>query len=234
MIRLRLVLRHALGGTEPQHLGIRHQITQGRCAGYRFNYRSYPVPNVIEEVKDASHLSRDTVWRIFTQAKRADAAIVNPHEFIAVIVRITREELQKLLVEGIQYQRIDEWYDMELFDTSFEPWEQYLVEATKSIYECVRVDSGVEQAFVSQLEADTRVKLYVKLPSWFTVPTPVGEYNPDWAILWEEHDEFGEATEVLYLVSETKYGTDLDKLRPSEKRLIQCGEKHFEQLGGVR
>jgi len=73
------------------------------------------------------------------------------------------------------------------------------------------------------------VKLYVKLPDWFSVDTPVGTYNPDWAIVVEERDAHGDATgDRLYLVRETKDTTNLDNLRPDERRKIKCGKRHFE------
>jgi len=102
---------------------------------------------------------------------------------------------------------------MTQFETDFEGWEDYMV-----LYDHVPVDSNIERDFVAALEHRDDVKLYIKLPSWFTVPTPIGEYNPDWAIVMEERDEHGQAggKPLLYLVRETKSTTDLDKLRPEE------------------
>jgi type III restriction enzyme len=96
-------------------------------------------------------------------------------------------------------------------------------------------ESEIEKAFVEGLERREDVKLYVKLPGWFTVPTPVGEYNPDWAIVLEPRDEFGKPTneELLYLVRETKDTRNRDELRPDEKRKIMCGERHFKDALGV-
>jgi type III restriction enzyme len=85
------------------------------------------------------------------------------------------------------------------------------------------------------LERRDDVKLYLKLPAWFTVPTPIGEYNPDWAIVMEKRDEYGQPTEkpLLYLVRETKSTPNLDELRPDERRKIRCGERHFTEALGV-
>jgi len=79
------------------------------------------------------------------------------------------------------------------------------------------------------LEKDARVKLYVKLPRWFEVRTPIGGYNPDWAIVMDT----GEGQDRLYLVRETKPSTNLDDLRPDEGRKIKCGRKHFNETLGV-
>jgi type III restriction enzyme len=94
----------------------------------------------------------------------------------------------------------------------------------KSVYEYVVYDSEVERAFASQLDAREDIKLFVKLPGWFQIDTPIGTYNPDWAIL--KHD--GQA---LYLVRETKGTKDFLRLRTSEADKIRCGQQHFETIG---
>ena len=103
------------------------------------------------------------------------------------------------------------------------------------MYDHVVYDSKVERQFVEGLERRDDVKLYFKLPAWFTVPTPIGEYNPDWAIVMEERDEHGRATEksLLYLVRETKSATWRTDSRPDELRKILCAERHFKGTLGV-
>ena len=95
----------------------------------------------------------------------------------------------------------------------------------KTIYNQIPCDSDIEVQFVKELEARTDVRLYLKLPFWFTVPTPVGEYRPDWAIVMDPPTKNGKP--VLYFVTETKSTTNLDALRPDEKRKILCGRSHF-------
>jgi type III restriction enzyme len=116
-----------------------------------------------------------------------------------------------------------------------ESWEDYLEPAEHSLYNPVIVDSDPERDFIQILESREDVKVYVKLPRWFTVDTPIGTYNPDWAIVIESVDEHGEPTEepTLYLVHETKDTRDMDKLRPDEARKIACGQKHFGDALGV-
>ena len=77
--------------------------------------------------------------------------------------------------------------------------------------------------------------MYVKLPSWFTLQTPIGTYNPDWAVVMEERDEHGNPTgkPCLYLIRETKHTLNLNELRPEEKRKIECGRRHFKGALGV-
>ncbi|MER3423459.1 MAG: hypothetical protein C4293_09735 [Nitrospiraceae bacterium] len=132
-------------------------------------------------------------------------------------------------MDGIKYERLDgggpdaEW-EMLLFKN--EELVNYLnaLQANKSVYEYVVYESEVERAFAKKLDEREDIKLFVKLPSWFEVDTPVGKYNPDWAIL--KHD--GTA---LYLVPETKGTRDFLKLRTVEADKVRCGQKHFETLG---
>ncbi len=200
--------------------------------------RESRLPNLIdimthqlEYTSPPVSLSRNTLIDIFSQTIHKAEAITNPQEFAAVAVRIIKDQLAEQLVKGIQYEKIDEWYEMALFELPVEDWDDYLVKAEKSLFDRVHYDSGVEEQFVNGLEARDDVKLFVKLPSWFTVPTPVGDYNPHWAIVMEDRDEFGEARDVLYLVRETKSTTNLNELRPDERRKIECGRKHFGKLG---
>jgi len=112
-------------------------------------------------------------------------------------------------------------------------WKDNLIPSPHSIYDHVVFDSNIEKEFVEGLEHRDDVKLYVKLPGWFTVPTPIGEYNPDWAIVLEKKNEDGEVEDVLYLVRETKDTRILDDLRPDERRKIISGKKHFKDALGV-
>ncbi len=139
------------------------------------------------------------------------------------------------LVDGIKYTKLNDWYEMTQLDAEIESWNEYLIPAPHSVYDQVIYDSDVEKKFVEGLEKRDDVKLYLKLPRWFTVPTPVGNYNPDWAIVIEERDAFGQPANrpLLYLVRETKSTTDLDDLLPDERRKILCGESHFQEALGV-
>ena len=98
------------------------------------------------------------------------------------------------------------------------------LQVQKSIYEYVVYDSEVEREFARRLDQREDIKLFVKLPGWFEIDTPVGKYNPDWAILKQDD-------QVLYLVRETKATRDFLKLRTSEADKVRCGQRHFEALG---
>ena len=116
-------------------------------------------------------------------------------------------------------------------------WQKFVVTASKSVYDQVAWDSNVEKDFVEALDKNDSVKMYIKLPPWFTVDTPVGKYNPDWAIIWEETDSHSVREEkMLYLVRETKdieALTRLHELRPNELRKVRCGARHFKGALGV-
>ena len=101
-----------------------------------------------------------------------------------------------------------------------------MLPAEKSIYDHVIYDSDVEETFAQELENNTQVKVYAKLPSWFKIDTPLGSYNPDWAVLVDK-----DGAEKLYFVVETKGSMFSDALRPTEKAKIECGKAHFEALG---
>src|SRR5439155_23808360 len=139
-------------------------------------------------------LSKRTLIRIISQTKATDAALVNPFEFATAAARLLKERLADHLVHGIRYESIHEWYEMKRLEESFESWDNYVIPASRSPYDKVQLDSEVERAFVQGLERMAQVKMYIKLPPWFRVPTPVGEYNPDWAIVWEDRDSHGTAS----------------------------------------
>jgi len=202
----------------------------------------YPLPNLVEIMANLMahttppvRLTRRTLLEIVKRAPDQQAVIDNPNEFATVAVRIIKQKLADQLVEGIQYERIDEWYEMAQLDVEIEGWEEYLVPADRSVYDHVVCDSDVERQFVEGLEHRDDVNLYLKLPAWFTVPTPIGEYNPDWAIVMEDRDEHGQPTgkPLLYLVRETKGTHDRDKWLPDERRKVVCGERHFRDALGV-
>lgn len=104
-----------------------------------------------------------------------------------------------------------------------------MLEAKKPLYDQFVFDSEIERKFAERLDAQLPVKFYVKLPRWFQVPTPVGNYQPDWALVRQQTDQFGEEGDKLYLVRETKG----DDMYSSEAQKVKCGQRHFEGGLGV-
>lgn len=192
----------------------------------------FPLPNLIDVMSNLlaytsspAPLTRRTLLEILRRVENQDAAVQNPHEFASVAVATLKEKLADYLVKGIRYEKINEWYEMSqiLDEEEIELFSKYTEHSTKEPYDLIPCDSEVETKFVKELEGRRDVKLYVKLPAWFTVPTPIGDYNPDWAVVIE--DENGKDT--LYMIAETKSTTNLDDLRPDERRKIYCGASHF-------
>jgi type III restriction enzyme len=95
------------------------------------------------------------------------------------------------------------------------------------LWDYLQVDSSVESAFARDLESRDDVQFFIKLPWWFKIETPIGGYNPDWAIVFENDKR-------VYFVAETKSTLDSNALRPSEDLKIQCGRKHFAEFPDVR
>jgi type III restriction enzyme len=133
------------------------------------------------------------------------------------------------LVAGIRYERLgpEHYYAQELFqEQELSGYLKQMVPATKSVYEEVLFDSsGVERNFAEELEANAAVKVFAKLPGWFQVPTPLGNYNPDWAVLIEK-----DGAERLYFVVETKGSLFHKDLRGTEGAKIDCSKVHFRAL----
>jgi type III restriction enzyme len=198
------------------------------------------MTDLLEHTSPPVRLTRRTLLNVYRRIANKKAALDNPHEWASVAVRVLKEKLADHLVNGIEYIRVSDWpgggvppeerwYEMRqvLDEEEVELFTDSIVTTgeDKSVYDLVPYDSEVERKFVEDLEARTDVKLYLKLPHWFNVPTPVGEYRPDWAIVMEGPEDDGRP--VLYLVSETKGSPKKDDLRPNEWRRIQCGAAHF-------
>lgn len=129
------------------------------------------------------------------------------------------------MIDGIKYEKIDgEIYEMRRFEE--EELVKYLtnlLEVKHSIYDAIEYQSEVERKFAEDLDNREDIKLFVKLPSDFKIDTPLGTYNPDWAIV-KHYDQ------TLYLVRETKSTKDFEKLRNIEADKIRCAKKHFEEI----
>ena len=191
--------------------------------------KSYSIPNLIEEVAQETALTRTTIFAILSNITNLDLLFKNPQEFISSIILIIKNRLQDFLVNGIKYLDLGEQWEMTLFE-NIETYKNELIPIKKSIYENLILDSSGERNFAHQLEQDERVKLYIKLPRKFVVKTPIGEYNPDWAVVFTKQDQFGKQQDKLYLVRETKFVEDLGNIRDSEKRKIRCAEEHFNAI----
>ena len=187
------------------------------------------LPDLLTDLQDRTQLTRRTLVKILTECERLDDFKRNPQQFIEQAAEIINRCKRMALVDGIRYQRLgdDAIWAQELFET--EELTGYLTnmlrDTKRSIYEHVVYDSATERDFADALEKDDDVVLYAKLPGWFKVPTPLGNYNPDWAVLVNK-----DGTRRLYFVVETKSSLFTDDLRNKESAKIECGKAHFKAL----
>ncbi|MCB1469121.1 MAG: restriction endonuclease subunit R, partial [Rhizobiaceae bacterium] len=193
------------------------------------NESDIALPDLLTDLQDKTQLTRRSLVKILSESRRLNDFKKNPQEFIDLASEAINRTKRLALVDGIRYQRVgdDHYYAQELFKQ--EELTGYLkntIETQKSVYQRTVYDSaGVEKRFAEELEANEAVKVYAKLPGWFKVPTPLGTYNPDWAVLVEDHGQ-----EKLYFVVETKGSSWWDDLRHKEGAKIACGKQHFAVL----
>lgn len=187
------------------------------------------LPDVLTDLQDRTHLTRRTITSILTGSGRLDDFKRNPQQFIELAAETINRCKRMALVEGIKYQKLGDQhvYAQELFEekelTGY--LKNMLMDTQKSIYEHVVYDSTTERDFANALEKNGAIKLYAKLPNWFKVPTPLGTYNPDWAVLVGE-----DGAQRLYFIVETKSSLFADDLRGNESAKIECGKAHFRAL----
>lgn len=186
------------------------------------------LPDLITDLQDKTQLTRATIVQILIESSRLDDFKANPQAYIELVSEIIGRKKRMALVDGIKYQRLgnEYYYAQSLFETEeLTGYLKNMLEVKKSVYEYVVHDFSVERGFADELEKNPAVKVYAKLPGWFRVPTPLGTYNPDWAVLIENEGE-----ERLYFVVETKYSLFTEDLRDVESSKIKCGEAHFAAL----
>ncbi len=193
------------------------------------------LPDILAFLQRETELTRQTLLDILARSGKIGQFRKNPQSFMTAVSRQIKRALNEMIIDGIQYEKIpDTYFLMEQFELDDEGKQIELTEYLKRLYEVqskdnrtpydsIVVDSEVEREIAQKLDQNENVKFFCKLPHWFKVPTPIGSYNPDWAVV-TEHDN------KLYLVRETKSTHDPDKRRASENQKIQCGQAHFDKL----
>lgn len=188
------------------------------------------LPDILYQLQNKTNLTRRTIVRILTGCDRLDDFKNNPQKFVDEVSVIIKRELNKFASKGIKYEKIGDYYSLELFESDDDTLLAYLndnsPESKKSPYSHIVCESNTERGFADRFENDETVKVYMKLPSWFKIKTPLGNYNPDWATVIEK-----DGVEKLYFIIESKGSDDLDSLRVTENLKIECARKHFEILG---
>jgi len=188
------------------------------------------IPDILGFIQSKTKLTKDTILKILLKSGKIADVFKNPQQFMDVATQQISQILAKMMVDGIKYEKIaSKCWEMMLFEN--EELSGYLDNMfkvgnqNKTLYDYVLVDSEVERKFAKDLETSEKVKFYMKLPYWFKIQTPIGSYNPDWAIVFEKDKR-------VYFVAETK--SKGQELRESEQVKIDCGRKHFENFDGVK
>lgn len=208
-------------------------VMEMRESTHLYDARDYRLPDILSYLQNETNLKRRSILDILLKSERLESFKNNPQKFIDEVKGIIKREMSRFVVDGIKYQKIgdDYFYAQELFENEelIGYLNKNMIEAERSIYDHVVYDSDTESKMAQSFEINDEVKVYAKLPSWFKIDTPLGTYNPDWAVLMEM-----DGTERLYFVVETKNtgtGTVIeDLLKASEQDKIACGRKHFEAL----
>jgi type III restriction enzyme len=194
------------------------------------------LPDLMAALQERTHLTRGTLLTIIRNCKRLGEFKANPQGFITEAARQIQKALDELLVDGIRYEKLTgEHYKMELFnepeleaylDRSYQVQHGNQGDQVQTPYDYIECDSHIERMTAQALDGAENIKFFCKLPRWFTIATPVGDYNPDWAVVLEEDRK-------VFLIRETKTTHDSDKRRLEENLKILCGEAHFATLDDV-
>ena len=210
------------------------------------------VPDVYAYIQNRVHLSRSSIFAILDGSGRLGELLINPQAFLDTAIAAIKNCLQALLVKGIEYHQINgRRYEMALFDEELEtylssvyppanddlttPIHKTLLEAQPvdedknplgDAFTCVLSESDPESQFAHDCSIDERVKFFFKLPNEFKIATPLGSYNPDWAVVFENDAR-------VYFVAETKSSTVTGERRSKENLKIECGREHFKLMPDV-
>ncbi len=209
-------------------------VTTSRVMQSKVSYltgKSTPLPDLLAYLQNETELTRHTLVEILLDSGRLNDFEVNPQAFITMAIAELNKALNDLILNGIHYEKIigQHWEMHRLVKDDEDGLLRYLnnlyevQNKNKSLYDHVEFDSEIERNFARDLDSNEKVKVFVKLPAWFRVDTPLGPYNPDWAIVLEDGDQ-------LYLVRETKSTLDEDKRRKEENAKLACGRKHFKAI----
>jgi type III restriction enzyme len=199
---------------------------------------AYQLPDIITELQEATSLTRKTLVDILVASNKLGQFISNPNDFISMVKKHLQNVLAEAVVEGLQYENIG-GYVYELRELQKDGMEErdlfidrlYEVKnKQKTDFDFIQIDSeGIdapERQFAELLDSREDVKLFMKLPDKFKIETPVGNYNPDWAIIKQV-----DGKDHIYMIRETKSTMDESKRRPTENAKIKAAEKHFEAIG---
>lgn len=185
--------------------------------------------DLVGKVAESAQLTRDTAATILGQTEPAvfGQFKMNPEHFISEASRIIAEQKAAMVIERLAYDEAEERYDVDIFtaNQTSQDFSRASAKLKNHVYDYAITDSDVEREFVKELDTSTEVVVYAKLPRGFLIPTPVGDYNPDWAISFRAG-----SVRHIYFVAETKGTMSSMKLREIEKTKIECARKFFNEV----
>ena len=189
------------------------------------------IPDVLNYIQNKTGLTRSTILQIVKNSNRLPDVLINPQLFMDFVVQEIKEVLNELIIDGIKYEKIgNKEYEMHLFDDDeiiiyLDKLKFEIKNNKKTIYDnIIPLDSNVEYEFAKECETRDDIEFYFKLPFWFHIKTPIGKYNPDWALIKKNETK-------VYFVAETK--SEGQQLRKSEAQRIRCGKAHFREFEDV-
>ncbi|MBS8122280.1 Type III restriction-modification system methylation subunit, partial [Candidatus Vampirococcus lugosii] len=185
--------------------------------------------DLVGEIMKNTLLTRKTIVKILSKIHtiKFEQFKINPEDFIKKVSNFINEQKASTLINNIVYNAIDQKYDSDIFTiNNFKgSLKDNILQVQKHIYDYVKTDSQVERNLAGELETG-EILVYAKLPSSFKIPTPIGNYNPDWAIVIDKKD-----VKYVYFIAETKGSLETLQLKGAEDLKIQYAKKHFEALG---
>ena len=208
------------------------------------NQPVWQLPDILAYLARHTKLTRVTLIEILRQSGRINEMLINPQVFLERLIAIIKQAQTDLMVKGIEYQKNGQIYAQQLLQRlEAQPADVYasdfhfdVTDTDKTIFDnLIPLDSNTEHQFATDCESMESVRFYFKLPNWFKINTPLGSYNPDWAIIKEDDEEVSQ----LYFVAETKntggksaagHAVDIAKLPLPQQQKIRCGKAHFKAL----
>lgn len=230
-------VRYAIRHGEMKEIESRDQLKQGEAFVTRESQTEYVHGSAGSKIKydligklmDETRLTRKTIVAILKGIKPSTFMQFqkNPEEFILRVSKLINEQKATTIIESITYDVINDTFSADIFtkNTLKGQLGNNAISVKKHIYDYVVTDSNIERTFAKELDVNHEVQIYAKLPRGFFIPTPVGNYNPDWAIVFKEG-----TVKHIYFIAETKGSMDSMELREVEKAKIECARKHFAKL----
>lgn len=189
------------------------------------------IPNIVEKIADETNLTRNTIANILLKVDNLDQVFKNPAQYTNEIIKKINNIKNEHVVNDITYHSTGENYDKNEIITELETYSDDTIDVENSVYEKIIYDSKGEKEFAKKLDKrESNITLYIKLPSKYKIPTPNGNYNPDWGIVHQELKDGSLEKTKLYLVRETKFVDDIHNIRPSEKNKIKCAKEHYKAI----